>query len=159
MAEPVIRPARREDADTIGALWTDLVAMHHAMDPRLPLAAREGDNRYAARVRAQLDDGYTHVLVAEVDGAVVGYVMGLVVDLVPDIFQQEITGFLADIYVVPAQRRQGVGRQLVEGLAGWFRSRGVQHMEWQVAAVNADGIAFWQSLGGKALMIRMRTAL
>ena len=41
----------------------------------------------------------------------------------------------------------------------WFRSRGIQHMEWYVAARNRDGRTFWESLGGRDIMVRMRMEL
>jgi GNAT superfamily N-acetyltransferase len=97
--------------------------------------------------------------VAEEDGLVVGYVLGIVVDLVPDIFEQEAGGFLADIYVDDAYRGRGIGRALVEALADWFRQRGLRHYEWHVASSNVDGLAFWRAMNGRNLMIRMRARL
>ena len=74
-------------------------------------------------------------------------------------FVEERTGFLADIYVDDAWRSHGVGTALVEALANWFRSRGVEYMEWYVASANADGIAFWKSRGGAEIMQRMRMSI
>ena len=88
-----------------------------------------------------------------------GYVIGMVVELMPDLFEQEASGFLADIFVLPAYRQQGVGRRLVTTLADWFRERGLLHYEWHVAANNTDAIAFWREIGGESLMIRMRASV
>ena len=90
---------------------------------------------------------------------VVGYVLGVVVDLAPEMFAQEASGFLADIYVDAGYRRSGVGRALVEALTAWFREKGLHYFEWHVAARNEDSLAFWRSLGGREVMLRMRAEL
>ncbi|MBZ0299241.1 MAG: GNAT family N-acetyltransferase, partial [Anaerolineae bacterium] len=95
----------------------------------------------------------------EEDGRLVGYVLGVVVDLLPEMFEQEAGGFLADIYVDEAYRRQGVGRALVMTLVNWFHEKGLTYYEWHVAANNRPGLAFWRSMGGRDLQIRMRASI
>lgn len=156
MAEVLIRPVTNADADALAELWLALVAYHQNLDPALPPAARGGEHRYVRRLLDRLDDPFTCVFVAEVDSRVVGYILGMVVDLMPDIFDQRPGGFLADIFVESDVRRQGVGRMLVEALKTWFREQGVDHFDWHVAAQNTSGIAFWRSVGGRDVMLRMR---
>lgn len=159
MADFVIRPVTRSDAPQIGRLWTALVAYHTALDATLPLPAADGERRYADRVVQRLNDPYTRVLVAEAGGLLVGYVMGVIVDLMPDIFEQEPVGFIADIFVDGAYRRHGVGRQLVNEITDWFREHDVQAFDWHVAARNQEGQAFWEAVGGRPVMIRMRATI
>lgn len=154
-----IRLAKREDADAIARMWEDLVRYHQMIDEALPAATHNGGAMYAKRLTDRLDDTHTRVLVAEIDGQVIGYVLGVIVDLVPEIFVQEYSGFLADIYVEEAYRGKGVGRALVDALRDWFRQRSVRYFEWNVAARNAAGRAFWNAMGGRDMMIRMRTTL
>ncbi|NJL56279.1 GNAT family N-acetyltransferase [bacterium] len=85
--------------------------------------------------------------------------VGLIVDLVPEMFEQEAAGFLADIYVAEAYRTQGVGRNLVAALADWFRSRGVRHLELYVASHNLAGRSFWEAVGGQEIMRQVRVEL
>jgi GNAT superfamily N-acetyltransferase len=158
----VIRPATRADLEPIGMLWEKLVAYHRELDLRLPVAAVDGAERYTNRISDRLDDSYTRVLVAQLpgdDGQVVGFALGVIVELVPEMFVKESGGFLADIFVEAEYRRRGTGRQLVEMLADWFRSRGVEYMEWYVAAQNTTGRAFWEMMGGHDVMVRMRIDL
>ncbi|MFW5691114.1 MAG: N-acetyltransferase family protein [Chloroflexota bacterium] len=155
----IIRSITRADADVIGALWARLVAYHHALDAALPHAAPDGEAAYARRIEDQVDDSYSRVFVAEHDGRIIGFVLGMIIDVMPHLFEQDAGGFLADIYVAPAYRRAGVGRALVDALAAWFRSRGVQRMEWYVAARNESGRDFWHRMGGRDVMVRMRVDL
>ncbi len=156
VAEITIRPMTEDDADAIADMWLALVAYHQPLDPALPSAAPGGQHRYVRRLLDRMDDPFTCALVAEDDGHVMGFVLGMVVDLMQDIFTQEMGGFLADIYVEPDYRKRGVGRALVNGLRDWFRQKKINSFEWHVAALNPTGIAFWRSVGGREVMLRMR---
>lgn len=156
MDQVVIRRAEDGDIEAIGRLWEQLVAYHLVLDERLPAAVRGGGRRYARRLYDKLHDPFSCLLVAEHSGLVIGFVLGMIVDLAPDVFDQEASGFLADIFVDGQHRKLGVGRALVDGLCDWFRERGVSYYEWHVAARNADGLAFWRAIGGDAIMVRMR---
>lgn len=156
VAEVIVRTANKGDSDAIAEMWLALVAYHQTLTPDLPSAARGGEHRYVRRIMERLDDPYTCVLVAELDGQVVGFVLGMVIDLMPDIFDQQPSGFLADIYVEPHARRHGIGRNLVNNLVDWFRLSGIHTFDWHVSSDNPDGIAFWRSVGGRDIMIRMR---
>jgi ribosomal protein S18 acetylase RimI-like enzyme len=155
----VIRPVTADDAPAIAQLWESLVAYHKVLDSALPDAAPNGSGRYTKRLLQHLDDPYTRAFVAEKDGQIVGFILGMIIDLLPDIFAQEPGGFLADIFVDAAHRRHGIGKKLVDALRQWFREQNVTHFDWHVAAQNPDALAFWRSVGGREVMIRMRAVL
>jgi len=159
VAEIVVRLVRVDDAEVIARMWEALVSYHRELDPDLPPAAPNGARRYARRIVDRLADPFTRALIAEIDGQPVGYILGVVADFTPEIFDQEPSGFLADIYVDEQHRRSGVGKALVDQLAAWFVSRGLAYFEWHVAARNPAGVAFWQAVGGRSVMIRMRADL
>jgi ribosomal protein S18 acetylase RimI-like enzyme len=159
MDDIIIRPATETDVNQIGILWKKLADYHQIRDARLPKPAQNGAILYAQRIESQLDDPYHHVLVAEAQGQIVGYVLGMIADYMADVFLPESTGFLADIFVDEAYRGAGVGKKLVSTLGLWFKSRGIGTMEWYVASENPAAQAFWQAVGGKELIIRMRLNL
>jgi ribosomal protein S18 acetylase RimI-like enzyme len=161
MDEILVRPARSGDVEMIARMWTELVAFHSGLDDSLPKASPLGAVQYARRIEDQLQNPYARVLVAEAASGrlLVGYVMGVVVDLLPEMFQQEKSGFLADIFVAAEYRQAGVGRTLVNALSNWFRERGLTYFEWHVAAQNQVGVDFWRAMNGRDVMIRMRGEL
>ncbi len=133
------------------------MSYHRALDNDLPPSTAEGAKIYAQSLAERVNDSHTCTYIAEVpDGPVIGYVLGVVVDLAPEMFEQEPSGFLADIFVEEDYRHAGVGRALVEALSDWFSRRDLRYFEWHVAARNADGLRFWQALGGRDVMVRMR---
>ncbi|MFQ3565634.1 MAG: GNAT family N-acetyltransferase [Aggregatilineales bacterium] len=154
-----VRRAEAPDIDAIARLWEALVAHHRAIDQHLPPATPHGAMRYARRLIDHLEDPMACVLVAEFDGRVIGYVLGVVVELAPEMFQQEASGFLADLYVDAGHRRLGMGRALVSALASWFAERGLSYFEWHAAVRNPEAIAFWRAIGGRDVMVRMRADL
>jgi GNAT superfamily N-acetyltransferase len=154
-----IRSATEDDATAIGLMWERLAAYHHRIDPALPPAARGGGKVYAKRILSRLNDPLTRILVAEQDDALIGYVLAVIIDVIPDMFVQENSGFLADIYVEDAHRRRGVGSQLVQAVRAWLTEKGVRTMEWYVAEHNPAGRQFWEAIGGRAVLTRMRVDL
>ena len=72
----------------------------------------------------------------------------LVSRVVPDWPEEErAVAEVMECYVVPAQRRAGVGRGAVEAWLAEQRRRGVQLVEASVLAPNAAARAFWERLG------------
>lgn len=57
--------------------------------------------------------------------------------------------YLEDIFVRPAWRGSGMGRQLFAFLARRAVERGCQRMEWAVLNWNAPAIAFYEKLGAE----------
>jgi GNAT superfamily N-acetyltransferase len=159
VAEIVIRAFTKADADAVSQMWLALVEHHRQLDWHLPAAAPGGEHRYVRRIIDHLDDPLTRSLIAEIDGEPVGFALGMIVDLMQDIFAQEPSGFLADIYVEPFARRHGVGRALVQDLIQWFRSNKITALDWQVSVNNPEGMAFWEAIGGQGVMLRMRAQI
>ena len=151
-----IRMVEPRDQEIIARLWEALSVYHTQLDSRMPQMAVGAPAAYASRLVEVRDDVQTHAFVAEIEGAVVGYVLGAVVDLTPDLFEHEDVGFIADIYVEPEHRRRGIARQLFQAICGWFAAQDVRQIEWQVAVANSDARRFWEAVGGRALTVRMR---
>jgi GNAT superfamily N-acetyltransferase len=160
MADDItIRPVAPHDQSAIARLWEALTDYHVRLDPRLPTAVPGAAENYAARLLERRDDSYTRTFVAEVGGLVVGYILGAIIEMQPDLFEYVDSGFIADVFVHPAYRRRGIARRLVETMNGWFAGQGVARVEWQVASLNPDAIQFWEAVGGQPVTIRMQKSL
>lgn len=151
-----IRLATEDDVTAIGQMWEKLAQFHNMLDSALPPAARGGGKVYARRLLSRLSDTQTRVLVAEHEGQLVGYALAVILDVIPDMFLQENSGFLADIYVDDVFRRMGIGRALVDTVRAWLLENGIRSFEWYVAEGNDVGKRFWESVGGRRVMVRMR---
>lgn len=88
-------------------------------------------------------DGET-CLVAELDGKVVGFALGMMIEKRRSSW---IYGYLVWLGVDPTVGRSGVGRKLVERLTEIFIEHGARMMFVDTAADNDEAIAFFQKNG------------
>ncbi|WP_119072265.1 GNAT family N-acetyltransferase [Aggregatilinea lenta] len=154
--EYLVRPVEPQDEAAVAQLWQALADYHVRLDPRMPVPSEGAAQRYAARLVERRNDPQTRAYVAVVEGEVVGFALGAIIDLHPDLFAPVESGYIADIFVDPRYRRRGLARDLVLALRDWFLASGAAHIEWQVAAANSAGIRFWEAMGGLATVVRMR---
>ena len=59
--------------------------------------------------------------------------------------------YLEDLYVRPAHRRSGLGKQLLSRLAQLAVERGCGRFEWTVLDWNEDAIRFYENMGASVL--------
>jgi ribosomal protein S18 acetylase RimI-like enzyme len=55
--------------------------------------------------------------------------------------------YLISMWVEPAYRRRGLGRQLVEAIIEWARSRGSSELVLEVTTNNESAVRFYEQLG------------
>jgi GNAT superfamily N-acetyltransferase len=89
---------------------------------------------------------YAEVVLAEDEGRPVGFAL----------FFHNFSTFLGrpgiyleDLFVVPEQRGQGIGRALLAHLARLAVERGCGRLEWSVLDWNRDAIGFYERLGAQ----------
>ena len=56
-------------------------------------------------------------------------------------------GHVISMWVDPAFRRAGLGKILIDALAGWAKSRGLRELKLMVTSVNRGAIDFYQRIG------------
>ncbi len=89
------------------------------------------------------------VLVAERDGALVGFAEATIRSVVDGLYF-EPGAFLEGIWVAPEARRTGVATALLAGVIDWARERGVTAIGSDAHADNAASIA-WHRYAGFAV--------
>jgi ribosomal protein S18 acetylase RimI-like enzyme len=154
-AQILVRPATRRDLPVLGRLGALLVRLHHEFDPRRFVAPRGNvETGYAQFLGSQLGADDAVVLVAERDGAVIGYVYA---GIEPFSWKElrDTAGFVHDVVVDPEARRAGAASALIEAAAAWVRSKHVANIMLGTAAKNTAAQALFQRLGFRATMIEM----
>jgi ribosomal protein S18 acetylase RimI-like enzyme len=129
-----IRIADRTDADAIGRL---LYAFNREFDEPTPEPPA-----LAERIRQLLDGGDTLVLLAG-DGP-----DGLaVLRFRSAIWSAGLECYLAELYIAPARRGQGLGRRLMEAVLRAARERGADTMDIGVDEPDTAARRLYESLG------------
>lgn len=132
---------------------------HFAFDQQRFLAPDEGaEAGYAAFLGSQLNAADAFVLVAEIDGAVVGYVYAGVEPLSWKELRDE-AGFVHDLLVDDEVRNSGVGHQLLEAAIGWLRQRGMPRVVLWTAARNDGARRLFERRGFRSTMVEMTLEL
>jgi ribosomal protein S18 acetylase RimI-like enzyme len=139
------RPAQRQDAAAIVALWTALVEEHAALDPAFAL--RPGATaELAPVVERLLRDPDAGLWVVDGPDGIAGFCAARR-ETAPPAAAERARVEITELVVAPRARRQGNGRALVAAALAWAAARGVRRVEVRVAARNAAGQAFWRALG------------
>lgn len=142
-----IREARASERHTISLLWQESIALHQMLDPRVA-PAPDAVTIYSRHIHDLIQSRDGLVLVAEnqASGEIVGYLCGEIQER-PPISRPERHGFISDLYVQEAWRRQGVATALFAELRLWCKLRRAASIELYISEHNADALAFWQTLG------------
>ncbi len=158
MGARTIRTAEAGDLDALVDLNLVVQELHVAAEPdRFSEPDRATVARWFEDVLAA--DAWT-VLVAEVDGEVVGYLLFEQVDRTAGTFTRALrTLYVHQLGVAPAARRQGVGRALLQRVDEAARSLGVTQVALDTWAFNTDAMAFFERCGFEVFNVRLRRSL
>jgi ribosomal protein S18 acetylase RimI-like enzyme len=112
----IIREMRAEDLDATSRLAAMLVRQHHAFDAKRFMLIEPVEHGYRWFLGTQLGEPDVLLLVAEVDGAIAGYLYGAVEER-DWAMLLDAHGAIHDLFVDEAFRGLGVGHGLLtEGL-------------------------------------------
>ncbi|MGE3302502.1 MAG: N-acetyltransferase family protein [Hyphomonadaceae bacterium] len=135
------RPAWPEDAPAILGLIRELAEYEHLLHE---------SHADEAMVREALFCDVPRVFceVAEAEGRIVGQAIWYYTF---STFAGRHGIYLEDLYVQPAFRGQGLGKEFLVRLAQRCVAENLARLDWQVLDWNAPSIAFYESLGAKIL--------
>jgi GNAT superfamily N-acetyltransferase len=154
-----IRRATPTDLPALGRLGALLMRVHHDFDRARFLApADDPESGYAWFLGSQLADRDAIVLVAEQDGAVIGYVYAGIEPLSWKELRDE-AGFVHDLLVEPGARGAGVGLQLLEAAVDWLRARGMPRVVLWTAERNEAAQRLFARAQFRRTMIEMTREL
>jgi ribosomal protein S18 acetylase RimI-like enzyme len=153
VSQVVIRRATLGDVEEILPLWSEMMDYHAALDTRFQPAPGAGE-RWIAFLRDRLQSENACVMVAEAEGQLVGYIVGMIGENPPVLLPSKY-GLVSDICVDPNWRRQGIGRRLFEALKAWFREKELSTIQLSVAHHNPVSQAFWRAMGCQDFLDRL----
>jgi GNAT superfamily N-acetyltransferase len=137
-AAPTIRLARPADRDDLARLSTQL---------GYPMSAEEAEARLKeispGDPQAPSPGANQSVLVAELDGRVIGWIQVEVSRVFESLRQGEICGLVVD----EAVRGAGIGRRLVEEAERWAAGRGCRVLRVRSNVVRERAHAFYRRAG------------
>ena len=88
------------------------------------------------------------VLMAELDGRPAGMALYF---FTYSTWVSRLGLYLEDLYILPEDRRHGVGRALLRHLGHIAREQGCRRFQWVVHRENAKAIALYKALGAQTL--------
>jgi ribosomal protein S18 acetylase RimI-like enzyme len=133
MAEP-IREAVAQDADLVARLLRAFNAEYD--DPAPP------QELMAERIRVLLEHGDTVILLAGEPPCALSLTR-----FRPGLWSPKLEAYLAELYVVPERRGQGIGRALMERTMVVARERGADTMELGTGEGDVAARGLYESLG------------
>jgi ribosomal protein S18 acetylase RimI-like enzyme len=121
MSDVVVRRARAEDLPHVATLAGALVRLHHEVDPERFFLPDDVERGYAWWLGREIARDEAVVLVAEKDGAIVGYAYGAREGRDWNMLLDD-HGAIHDVFVAEHARRGGVAsalmRAMIEALGG-----------------------------------------
>ena len=141
-----IRPATVADVPQVLPMVSAIAALHESWDPAKFGYRPDPAAMYRNWLTGRADDARAVFLVVEREGRLVGFLIATVEREIP-IYRVAEYGFIHDIWVDPAYRNEGVGRQLVMLAIERFRQVGVPQVRADTAAANDAARGLMRSCG------------
>lgn len=183
----LIRAARTDDADSLAALSRQLLVYEKSLNDGM--GELTGWAASAEEIRKQLLRPNNRFFVAERDSEVIGYIkvmvhgqrlsrdeLGLMRWLVNRIEEsarnavnfllrrprpnvEAVGGYIAGMFVNPAERRAKVGRKLLAAAENWLLAQSIPDTELHVLYINEAARRFWEDAGYQPLTLGMKKKL
>ena len=136
-----LRPAQSDDVPEIHALLLELADYERLGHTVEATEDSLHEALFGARPAAE-------AIVAEIEGRLVGYALYFTTY---STFVGRSGLYLEDLYVRPAVRGQGIGKQLLARVADAAVRRNCGRLEWAVLDWNQPSIEFYRRLGAYAM--------
>ncbi|MFD2564481.1 GNAT family N-acetyltransferase [Aquimarina rubra] len=147
----IIRPAKIEDLLTLLDFEQKLIEAERPMDSTL----KSGEKISYYDLGEYIKSDHTEVVVAEVDGEVVGSGYGQIRDR-KEFFKQPKMGYIGFMYVKEAFRGQGISQQIIQYVSDWFAAKDIHEIQLDVYDQNPRAIRAYEKAGFEKYLVRMR---
>ena len=136
-----------------------LVQEHNDFDPRRFLAVTASTAlHYGAFLGEQADEADAVLLVAELEGQVIGYAFGAI-EGYDYMALRGPAAVLHDLLVDPAYRGRGVGQALLSAIVATFSARRAPRLVLSTAERNGSAQRFFERAGFRRTMVELTREL
>ncbi|WP_108808365.1 GNAT family N-acetyltransferase [Aquimarina spinulae] len=150
----IIRTAIIEDLPILLDFEQKIIEAERPMDPTL---IQDKKISYYSVKDYVLSD-HTEVVVAEIEGEIVGSGYGQIRDR-KNFFKQKQLGYIGFMYVKDQHRGKGVSQEIIKYLCDWFASKNLEEIRLTVYDQNPRAIRAYEKVGFKKHLIEMRVNL
>lgn len=146
----ILRTAKADEIHTLLAFEQGIVETERPFDATL----KEGEIHYYDLI-ALIESPIAEVVVAEIDGQLVGSGYALIKEAKP--YQKHTHyAYLGFMYVKPEFRGKGVNKAILETLKQWAVSKGIMEIRLEVYDKNIVAKKAYEKAGFKANLLEMR---
>ncbi|WP_299189238.1 GNAT family N-acetyltransferase [uncultured Aquimarina sp.] len=150
----IIRPAHIEDLPTLLDFEQGIIETERPMD--VTLKTEEKINYYD--LSEYIKSNHTEVVVAEVDGHIVGSGYGQIRNR-KEFFKQDTMGYIGFMFVKNEFRGQGISQKIIQYLSDWFTKQDITEIQLDVYDQNPNAIKAYEKAGFEKYLVRMRMNL
>ena len=158
-----IRDATPQDIPAVLPMVQSICDMHAAMDPDRYSFVPDITSRYATWLPKRIADAGSVILVAESQlqtsnptpaPHIVAFLIAETLDEIP-IYLTKRYGFIHDLWVQPAYRRQGIAQTLTRECLARFAAMNLTQVRLDTAAANDSAHALFANMGFSASTTQM----
>jgi ribosomal protein S18 acetylase RimI-like enzyme len=152
----ITRLATLNDIDSLCRLYTDFHDYNASQQPNFSAAVIESGDYSKASIESDTDD----IFVAIADDNIVGFVHVLETSTkpYPSIVAHKYAEII-DFFVLDDYRKKGIGKQLLNDVKNWAKSRGLEYIELMALSNNDLGIGFYVHEGFEIASHNMRLSI
>lgn len=154
MGKAIVRAATAADIPDVLPLVQKTYLFHDALDRARFGAIPGGAEKYHGWLSRLVDSDDGVFLVAERDGRLVGFTIGMMQNDAR-IYRVQHIGFVHDLWVEEDVRRQGIARQLVSKAIARFQALGAEQVRLDTAAPNEVARSLFTSMGFRPSVVEM----
>ncbi len=140
-----IRLVTSRDRDRVEAIWVSLYREQESFDNRFKVAD-DALERWRNDFAGWVGSKSRWMWIAERGDSIIG-LLTAERSYIPPIYSPVSELFLSEVYVVPEERRKGVGRDLVETAFSKAREERLQRIRLIALDKNTASLSFWRSVG------------
>ena len=155
MSDVIIRSAMPADLSNLRLAMIELQEQERRLDATTRLSGEQIADAYLTRLQQEVAQKRGAMFVAERNGVFAGFAVGWIIerDHIPESADSNRFGYLSDICVMPAYRRQKIAQRLLAALEQHFASAGITRFRLFTLAANASARATYESAGFAAYEI------